>query len=73
MEGGEGALAPCPICEGTGVGRVAPAGIPCGYCFGRGRVPQALVAEVRAAQRLARTAAWVLRAVATWRREVEGA
>lgn len=73
MWGGDEARAFCPICEGTGVERAAPAGIPCGYCVGRGWVPQALVAEVRAAQRLARTAAWVLRAVATWRREVDAA
>ena len=72
MEGGEGALAPCPICEGTGVGRAAPAGTPCGYCTGEGRVPQALVAQVHAAHRLARTVTWVRRAAAAWRRGVEG-
>ena len=72
MVGDDRATVPCTICEGTGVGRAAPAGTPCGYCTGRGRVPRALVAEVRAAHRLARTAEWVRRAVAAWRREVEG-
>ena len=71
MAGDDGAPVPCPICEGTGVGRAAPPGIPCGYCTGRGRVPRALVPQVRTAHRLARTAEWVRRAVAAWRREVD--
>ena len=69
MQGIDEALALCPICEGTGRGRAAAPGTPCGYCSGQGRVPRALVPRVREAHRLARTAAWVLRAVAAWRRE----
>ncbi len=73
LRGGDGALALCPVCEGTGVGRAAAPGTPCGYCAGRGRVPHALVPRVREAHRLARTADWVLRAAAAWRREVDRA
>ncbi len=73
MRGGDRRLAFCPICEGTGVGRTAPPGIPCGFCTGRGRGPQVLVPRVREAHRLARTADWLLRQAAAWRREVDRA
>ena len=73
MPGGGGGLVPCPICEGTGIGRAAVPGVPGGYCTGRGRVPRALVPELREAHRLARTADWLLRAAAAWRREVDRA